>query len=367
MRKSKALQKILFTAHDSKGIALIMVLWVVTVLSVVVLEFCFAMRTEINITKNYKEELQLYAMAEGGIQRAIAELIYKHDSRIQQMRKTLKPEEVPPEKMEWMTDGRGYALPFDQGKCEIRIMSEAGKININLVSESMLRKIVGQLGLEGEQRDIIVDSILDWRDPDDFHRVNGAEGEYYQSLKEPYHCKNGNLDSIEELLLVRGVTLELFHGKKGIKREEEAKKEEGETQVNRIGLKDLFSIYSPQEQVDINSASPLVLSYIWGIPNEIAQRVVKAREEKGFENQLDLLQRVPELSPFIGGIGGLMVFRSNTSYYTIESRAKSKEGESVRGLKVIVKINPGEKSGYKIIQWVDTLMESRISAKPSSS
>ena len=64
-----------------KGVALIMVLWVITILSVVVLEFCFAMRTEVNIAKNFKEELQLYAMAEGGVQRAIAELVYKHDPR----------------------------------------------------------------------------------------------------------------------------------------------------------------------------------------------------------------------------------------------------------------------------------------------
>ena len=46
------------------------------------------MRTEVNITQHYKEEIQLYAYAEGGIHRAIAELIYKHDPKIQQMRKT---------------------------------------------------------------------------------------------------------------------------------------------------------------------------------------------------------------------------------------------------------------------------------------
>jgi general secretion pathway protein K len=52
-----------------KGIALIMVLWVMAILSVVALEFSYAMRTEINITKNNKEDLQRYAMAEGGVQR----------------------------------------------------------------------------------------------------------------------------------------------------------------------------------------------------------------------------------------------------------------------------------------------------------
>jgi len=350
MKRSRISRTFFSFVPDSRGVALIMVLWVVAILSVVAFEFCFAMRTEVHITQNYKEDLQRYAMAEGGVQRAIAELIYKHDPTIQQMRRTLKVEETPPEQREWVTDGRPYLIPFDQGTCDIRIMSEAGKVNINIVSESTLRKIIERLGIEGEAKDIVVDSILDWRDPDDFYRVNGAENDYYQSLKEPYNAKNSNLDSIEELLLVRGVTPDLFYGSKGGKKEEEVK-------VNRIGLRDIFSIYSPGEQIDMNSATPLVLNAVWGIPSEVSQLILKAREEKAFENQLDLLQRVPELSPFMGEIGRSIVFRSTTPYYTIESRARFKEGESVRGLKTIVKIDRREKEGYKILQWVDRLIE----------
>lgn len=327
-----------------------MVLWVMAILTVIVLEFCFAMRTEVHITKNYKEELQLYAMADGGIQRAIAELVYKHDPKVQQLRKSLKLEEIPPETAEWVADGRPYDLPFDQGKCEIRVISEAGKININIVSESTLRKIIGNLGLEGETRDIVVDSILDWRDPDDFYRLNGAENDYYQSLKEPYNCKNGPLDSIEELLLVRGVTPELFYGKKSKKKEEEGKK------VGQVGLKDIFSIYSPGEQIDINSASPTVLKSVLRIPEEVSRQIVNARQDKAFENQQDLISRVPELSPFIGEIGRLIVYRSTLFYYTIESQGMKIEEGPFRRLKAIVKIDPREKAGYKILQWMDLMI-----------
>lgn len=342
--------KIYHSLFESRGVALIMVLWVIAILSVMVLEFSFAMRTEVHITTNYKEELQCYAMAEGGVQRGIGELIYKLDPRIRQMRSTLKPEETPPEEREWIPDGRPYSLPFELGTCEIRIMSEAGKVNINAVSESTLRKIIGQLGLEEETKDIVVDSILDWRDPNDFYRVNGAENDYYQSLKDPYDCKNGNLDSIEELLLVRGITPDLFYGRKQTSTGEEAS-------VGRIGLKDIFTIYSFGEQVDINSATPFVLNAVLGIPQEVSQLMVKAREEKGFENQQDLLQRVPELTPFMGEIGRMILFRSTIPYYTIESRAKFKEGKTTRGLRTIVKIDLREKEGYKTIQWVDRLID----------
>lgn len=338
--------------RNSRGIVLIMVLWVIVILSMIVLEFSFAMRTEVNIAKNYKEETQLYAMAEGGVQRAIAELIYRQDPRVQQKRNK-KLEEVPPEQREWMTDGRPYSLPFDQGTCEVKITSEAGKVNINVVSDTTLRKIIGQLGLEGDARDIVVDSILDWRDPGELHRLNGAKNDYYQSLKEPYNCKNGNLDSIEELLLVRGVTPGLFSGKKETKKGEEGVKSEG------IGLRDIFSIYSSSgAQIDINSASLPVLRVVLGIPSEVAQSIVKAREEKGFQDQADLVQKVPELSQFIGQIGGLIATSnpSAAAYYTIESKGKSKEGGAVRGLKTIVKIDRIEKEGYKVIQWIDTLI-----------
>jgi general secretion pathway protein K len=310
------------------------------------------MRTEVNVARNYKEEFQLSAMAEGGVQRGIVELIYKHDQAIQQKRRTMAYQELPPEKKEWIMDGRPYSLSFDQGTCDVMVMSEGGKINLNTVAEASLRKIIGQFGLEGEAKDVIVDSILDWRDPDDFYRVNGAENDYYQSLKEPYQCKNGNFDSIEELLLVKGVTPELFHGKKG------TKTGEGEVQEERIGLKEIFSIYAPGTQIDINSATSVVLRAVLGIPNEVAEKIVKEREEKRFDGQTDLTTRVPEMASFIRELAAVVTYTSSTLYYTIESRATYKEGGSVRGVKTIVKVDPGEKAGYKVIQWTDALVGS---------
>lgn len=344
-------KRILLPNLNEKGVALIMVLWIIAILSVIAFEFSYAMRTEVKIVKNFQEELQLYALAEGGVERAIAELVYKHDPRVQNKRRTLKSKDFPPEKKEWVTDGRGYPLTFDLGVCEVRVRGEAGKININLVSGMLLRKIITNLGVEGEAGDIVVDSLLDWRDPDDLYRLNGAENDYYQSLPEPYECKNGNLDSIEELLLVRGVTPELFYGKKGT-----WPGEGGKEKGNRIGLKDIFSIYALGEQVDINSATPPVLRFALGIPSEIARGIIQAREEKVFENQQDLLQRVPELGPFLGEIGRFILFQSTNPFYTIEAQAQSKNGKSVRGLKAIVKIDPREKEGYKIIQWVDAFV-----------
>jgi len=349
MKRIENLINLIIAPGGQKGIALVMVLWVLMILSVVVLEFSYGMRTEVQITQNFQEEVQLYAMAEGGIQRAVVELIFKNDTRVQQKRKTQKDEGIAPEQQEWVTDGREYLVSYEGGECAVRATGEAGKVNVNSVSESLLRKIIGNLGLEGEKRDVVVDSILDWRDPDDFYRVNGAENEYYRGLKEPYDCKNANLDTIEELLMVRGVTPELFYGKRP------EKKGEGEAQSETVGLKNLFSIYAAGEQIDINSAAFPVLRVVLGLPTEIARQVIKAREEKGFESQQELVQRVPELMPFINEVGRNIVYRSTIAYYTIEAKARGKSGGGGRSLQAVVKIEPRAKEGYKIVQWMDAV------------
>lgn len=56
------------------------------------------------------------------------------------------------------------------------------------------------------------DSILDWLDGDDNPRENGAELDYYAGLAQPYAPKNGPLETVEELLLVRGVTPQMLFG-----------------------------------------------------------------------------------------------------------------------------------------------------------
>ncbi len=60
---------------NENGIALFMVLWVLMLLSVIVGEFCYAMRTEVNVTRNFKEQTQGYYIALGGLNRAIGELV----------------------------------------------------------------------------------------------------------------------------------------------------------------------------------------------------------------------------------------------------------------------------------------------------
>lgn len=91
---------------------------------------------------------------------------------------------------------------------------ESGKLNINYASEAQITRLIEPLLIElnVENPQELIASLLDWLDPDDEPREGGAESDYYEGLDPPYDAKNGPLDSIEELLLVRGWTAALLYG-----------------------------------------------------------------------------------------------------------------------------------------------------------
>ena len=95
------------------------------------------------------------------------------------------------------------------------LIDESSKINLNTLvfsdalQEGSAREILMQLP---EMTEEIADSILDWIDSDDEARENGVESDFYQGLSPGYAAKNGPMDSLDEILLVRGVTPQLLFG-----------------------------------------------------------------------------------------------------------------------------------------------------------
>jgi type II secretory pathway component PulK len=94
------------------------------------------------------------------------------------------------------------------------VTDEASKINVNAVmqqdsSGQTLQNMLLQLPNMTQD---VVDAVIDWIDADEQPRASGAESDYYSGLTPPYNTKDGPLDSIEELLLVRGVTPQLLLG-----------------------------------------------------------------------------------------------------------------------------------------------------------
>ena len=111
---------------------------------------------------------------------------------------------VAPKQENGVAMGIRYGLEDESGRLNLNAILAADKLQSG-AGRTMLMKLPGMT----EQT---ADAILDWLDADDTPREQGAETEYYSALGSPYACKNGPLDTIEELLLVRGVTPDLLFG-----------------------------------------------------------------------------------------------------------------------------------------------------------
>jgi len=95
------------------------------------------------------------------------------------------------------------------------LVDESSKINLNTLvfsdalQEGSAREILMTLP---EMTEEIADAILDWLDSDDDTRDFGVETDYYQGLSPAYAAKNGPMDSLDELLLIPGITPQLLFG-----------------------------------------------------------------------------------------------------------------------------------------------------------
>ena len=326
-----------------KGIALLMVLWVLILLSAIATEFCFAMRTEVNMVRNFKEQTEAYYIALAGLNRAVMELVRNESTP--EKRRILEEDETADETYKrWRMNTTIPPVPFSQGQFQVQIENEAGKINLNTADESLLKMMLNNFELEEREKSIIVDSIMDWRDENDLHRMNGAENDYYQSLPTPYECKNGDFDAVEELLMVRGVTPEIFYG--GLKQMVSVFQDRSSKRgrINRRATK------ANGSKICINAASREMLLSLPQMTEELVQSVVDFRKEADFKS-------MGEVSTLLGadvyGALSRYITLDTGPYYQISSVGLIKGSATRQSISTMVEINPSLKMRYRVAQWND--------------
>lgn len=237
------------------GIALIIVLWIMMLLIVMTLALSVMVRTEIFSTITFKEQQENKYLAEAGLQKAMLEILYRNANK-----------NNPPKNDEtdsYPTDGTFHQGKIDDGYYRFAIADESGKININLLTDAtglILNNLLVNLGVEKSKADTIVDSLLDWKDGDDLHRLNGAESDYYMSLPNPYKAKDGNFDNVEELLLVKGMTHEILYGTE-----------------EKPGLIQYLTVYTSATQININAAKSDVLKAIPSMTDDMIRTIIDYR------------------------------------------------------------------------------------------
>ncbi len=257
--------------NAKRGAILITTLWVITILTALCVSVAHRSAIALKLSSYQTDKIKSQLIARAAIYKALAlKRLEYEQKRSHTIDAWNQPWANMPEIFKNYSYGEGvYTLSYPvQGETKgifskqktflYGLSDEASRLNINKASVEVLTQLIRLCDVDENEAEEIAYCIKDWRDEDNiigqdskFGRILGAEDEYYQGLDKPYHCKNSDFEAIEELLLVKGITPEIFYGSKDKK---------GNVST---GLKDFITIYTEGE-VNINTAFGRVLSALFG-------------------------------------------------------------------------------------------------------
>ncbi len=321
-----------------RGSVIVLLLWILVGLSIMAMSFIRMVRVEANTTANSMQLTKAYYLAQAGINYTIYRLlVYRLENAVSMRRdefQGLKPLDI---------DLGKVIMKTDYGDVIIEISDENGKINVNLADKETLYNLMLALGTTEERADVISDSILDWRDPDDNYRPNGAESDYYLTLDPPYMAKNGRFNAIEELLLVKGIDRDLFYGR--VARDVNGKL------VRVIGLNKCLTVYGNGRNINVNTAPAPVLLAI-GFPPDVVNQIVEERKRKPFLNREDFSNRIPQ-APGMQMLKAPIITKPplRSAFYSLISTAKIKNSKIKKTIFTIIKYDAFSPTKVRTVYW----------------
>jgi general secretion pathway protein K len=175
-----------------RGLALIAVLWAIALLSIMAGSFSLTLQRDSGLLRTAQDRAKGLALAEAGVNYAMLMLGATDPA------------------LRWRGDGVDYEVAFPIGSVRVRIFDEAGKLDINAAQEVTLRSIFTQITGNPDAAAQLSDAVLDWRDPDDMKRPQGAEAAEYTAAGKNYVPQNRIFQTLEELQMVQGMTPALY-------------------------------------------------------------------------------------------------------------------------------------------------------------
>jgi general secretion pathway protein K len=268
------------TRHNSDGIALIMVMCAIVVLSALAAAFAYSMKVEARLAQNANDEEQLLWLGRSGVEYC---------------RWVLAQEKCPYDSLnqKW-AGGSGSEcdtnlmvenpVQVGDGTFTWKIFDLERKVNINTAiypaNSQMIIQALTLMEVDANEISVVSDSILDWIGPAGPPRAAGAESDYYQGLIPPYYAKNAPIDDLSELKYIKGVTEEIysghstnqpvFHHKLGLGTAP------GQASGNGLGLTNFFTPFS-SGKININTADRNVLRMIPGA-EAMVDAIIKQRD-----------------------------------------------------------------------------------------
>lgn len=286
------------SARRARGVALLLVMWLIALLTALVGAFALTAKTEGLQGRVLNRGLVAGEAARAGIEYAITRATDPEPQR------------------QWLPDGRAYPWSFGDAVIEVRLVDENGKIDLNQADPTLLASFFQALGLDQERAARLASAILDWRDPDSLTQANGGgEDDDYAAAERPYGAKDASFESVAELEQVLGMTPELY-----------------------ARAAPHLTVYSGRTRPDPAFATSEVLQAM-GL--DAAQVIARRRAwDPGSGTPAPMLP------------GGEALVSGNSGTYSIDSRARLRDGREAV-LRVVVRTGgtgvPG--SAYTPLRW----------------
>ena len=320
---------------DCGGFALLLTVLIISLIVTLTLQFNTSMRSELYAAANMRDNARLSAIAKSAFHYAMA-VLFEDD--VATTFDSLREAWADPVALSVNSDAM-----FEEGRFEVQIIDHSGRIQINnliqtegkekgkydIAQRDLLRRFLGSelFDLDPEEADNIIDAIKDWIDPDNEATKFGAESAYYLALEKPYSCKNASLEFLEELLLIRGITKELFYGTN-----------------EKPGIANYLSTQG-EGKININTADPMVLiSLSEHLDQEMVEEMIAYREnEKNDLSQVGWYKKVRGMSSEVS-IDSLIT----TSSTHFEIRSVALKDTMSKGVRGVVERKEG---ALKILSW----------------
>jgi general secretion pathway protein K len=328
--------------NPAAGVALLAVMSGITVLVLVALTFASSVQLETRTAIYRKEVTQAYAMATGGVQAALLEIAYP------------PPIDENEKPRAWIEGQRLAEVNYGHGKALIEIVNETGKLDLNATGPKQLQRLFEARGLEPEDASQLTAAIIHWRSPagsDDQEsgQKSGQESadldQYYRAAG--YRPAHNHFTSVEEVLLVRGMSRDIFYGTAVIAQDRRIQ--------SIYGVGEDLTIYSGSAQVNVNYASEAALLSLPGVGPEMVQAIVQERSKRPFKSMDDLSNRLATSLP--EQAAGILTTDSCV-FYSIVSVGELNGSRVRRTVKAVVQVMPqGTIPHHRIIAWYDDVTD----------
>ena len=220
-------------SRANSGLALVAVMWIVAALSILVTGLVATSRADLRGVYNLRSVVEHTALGDGAITLAATSMLAEPGSE---------------------ATGQ-FEFRIDDRQVRVDVLPASAFIDLNLASQDLLRDtLLFGAGLAEQDAEVLAERIIDWRDPDDDALPNGAELSAYEAAGSPFRPRNGPFESVDDLIQVLGVSLEL-HDK----------------------LRGLLTIHSDSAGVDASHAPPAVLAVLAAGHSDAVERVLSAR------------------------------------------------------------------------------------------